>query len=145
MNMTAGRSISFIEDSPVFTKERPYVHVSSTKQVPSTTNCNFYTHTPFVLTDYRDRKDKEDLRTNGFAFIHWPLSYPQFEETSQSTTPSPQLIAYLDSARLFIEEFLQATSTVVFDWRVCYPFIKWSSLQSINALVLVPKSRVSGK
>ena len=115
--------IAFLEDDPIFRLERPYLYLLPASPEFPLSNCRFSSDTPTRVLDCRDPTYENDWGRNGFVFICSPLKQLGLEESAERSlrggdVPPEQLLDYLEDVRAVAAGHLEASKTIVFDWRV---------------------------
>ncbi|KAI1317383.1 hypothetical protein F5Y16DRAFT_406648 [Xylariaceae sp. FL0255] len=109
--------IAFIQDSPAFLTERPYLYVLPAPSDVPLTNCTFSSKTPTALIDCRETSYENDFEKRGFAFLHSPLAQADLASSQGRDVPSDDLLDYLRSIQELTRDYTGAEQTIVFDWR----------------------------
>jgi hypothetical protein len=115
-------SLAYLQDLPLYEKEKPYeIWVSGAKGVPKT-NCEFHECKNIPLYDVREHDNLNDfnLNTTGFKFLtHTTRCLPDpniFQQPGQENS----MVPYLDETAQLVKEIMAAKKVLAYDWRVSF-------------------------
>ena len=111
--------VSFIEDTPIFALEKPYMSLLPDDGTFPPTNCSFSSRRSTPIVDKRRTLSQLSLEENGFVIVPHPLRFRALATAIGEPHPPDHLLEYLHEVTDLVKAHLGAEKAICIDWRVC--------------------------
>ncbi|KAI1357266.1 hypothetical protein F5Y08DRAFT_346948 [Xylaria arbuscula] len=115
--------LTFLDDDPIYTQEKPYEIISGIAPNGWKSNCKFSKVPRITIQDCRGRLEDFSIDITGFEFCHWP-SDVVVKRMTHSSVLQPDgdtnfiINLYLQETIDTLKKELGAAKVICFDWRV---------------------------